>query len=94
MDALVLLLATPTMGAPPRVCPLPKGLLPVLLNGLEEPVLVEPVVPELPDESEPVLLLDDDVILEEDAAPPNGFEVSPGVPPSTLLPAVVERPPF
>lgn len=75
-------------------------LLPVLLNGLVEPVPVELGVPEFPDESElpdelaPALLLDDDVMLDEDAGPPSGFEVIPGVPPSMLLPAVVDRPPF
>src|SRR5277367_2248198 len=109
MEALVFLLTTPTIGAPPKVWPLPKALVPVLLpNGLVlpevdvdvpvavvVPVAVDvPVVPDVPDESEPVLLGEDDVVPEVDVVPPKeevfprGFDVIPGVPPRTLLPAV------
>lgn len=78
------------------VWPLPKVLLPVLLNGLVGlvPAFIVPGVLELPEELEPVMPLEDGVVLEEDAAPPSGFDVSPGVPPRTLLPAVVDMPPF
>src|SRR5271169_4264213 len=103
MEALVFLLTTPTIGAPPRVCPLPKALLPVLLpKGLVEPlVVVVPGVPEVPDESVPVLVGEDEVMLPVDGVVPpkddvlpRGFDVRPGVPPRTFPPAVVERPPF
>lgn len=114
MEALVFLLTTPTIGAPPMVVPLPKALelepvpvpllkglvLPAPPKGLVLPVLVEPGVlvgvPVLPDESEPVPVEDvlevpevDEIPPREgEAPPPRGFEVIPGVPPSTLLPAV------
>lgn len=107
IEALVFLLTTPTIGAPPRVGPLPKELVPelvpVLPNGLELPgVDVDvPVVPDVPDESVPLLpalFVEDGVELEDvppndDVPPkedvlPRGFELIPGVPPSTLLPAV------
>ena len=95
MDALVLLLAMPTMGAPPKLWPLlpkvlvpellPKGLVPVplpvpLLKGLEVPGLDVPEVPAVPEESVPVPVVV--VGLLENDDPPSGDALPKGVDPT------------
>jgi hypothetical protein len=74
------------MGAPPKVWPLPKALVPVLLpevlvpglllKGLELPGVV-PEVPEAPEESVPVLPGADAVPPYDDVVPPNEDVVPP-----------------
>jgi len=108
MDALVFLLTTPTIGPPPNVWPLKPLLDPLgLLNGLELPGVVVPGVPvAVPDESVPVPVLlvpDKPVLVEGELMPDVGVMLPivgvppagiPEAPPSTLLPAVADMPPF